>query len=147
MNKLEINPNWSGIVTAANKVQLNPDKLITDDEGNIVGCFVGDRFYNQQLKAIGKAPGVKGQKPDRVLKADVVASLPVIAGLSKLTQKDLAKLPEVLSKKYQLELPTGRLKAPYISALKALEATVDWNKLTIATMAEVLKYVKQEDLP
>lgn len=134
--KLILNPN----------ININPDKLITDDEGNIVGCFVGDRFYQQQLKATGKAPGVKGQKPDVILKSDVVAALPVIAGLNKLTKKDLEKLPALFSKKYQLELPTGRLKAPYITALKALEATVDWNKLTVATMAEVLKNVKQENI-
>lgn len=102
---------------------------------------MGDRFYSQQLKATGKAPGMYLGKPDKLTKADQVAALPVIAGLDKLTQKDLAKLPEFFSQKYQLELPTGRLKAPYIATLKALEASVDWNKLTVATMAEVLKNV------
>jgi len=116
----------------------------TDDEGNLIkGPDMGDRFYQQQLKSTGKAPGVKGQKPDRVLKADIVASLPEISGLDKLTQKDLAKLPAIFSNKYEITLPTGRLKKPYLDELALVSEEIDWNKLTVATMTELIKCLQK----
>lgn len=124
-------------------VEHIPVKYITDECGNILGSFVSDRFYQQQLKSTGKAPGVKGQKPDRVLKADVVASLPEIAGLNKLTQKDLAKLAALISEKYQVTLPTGRLKKPYLDQLFLVSTDIDWNKLTVATMTDLIKWLQQ----
>jgi len=118
-----------------------PDGYMTDDEGNIVKRpDMGDRFYTQQLAATGKAPGKKDQKPDRVTKADLLAKLPTLAGLAKLTMQDLQLLiaEKVLVKSTNLSVPSGRLKKPYIDELNKLSCVVDWNKLTVAELKEII---------
>lgn len=96
--------------------------------------WVGDRFYQQQLKAIGRCPGdKKDHKPARVTKDELAAQCPALKGL---LVKDLEKLPEF--KQYTGELPTGRLKKPYLVALAQVHPEVNWSKLTVAAMTEVL---------
>lgn len=107
---------------------------------------MGDRFYQAQLKATGKAPGDKKEhKEPRLLKADVLAELPEIAGLKKLTMEDLQKLvkSDCLTHNIKLVMPEGRLKAPYVAQVAQLEPDVDWAKLTVAELKELISfYVK-----
>ena len=126
-----------------------PKGFTTDDEGNIIPeelRGMGDRFYQQQLKATGKAPGDKKEhKQPRLVKADVLADLPEISGLKKLTMEDLQKLvkSDCLSSGTKLTMPEGRLKAPYVAQAAQLHPDVDWAKLTVAELKELIShYVK-----
>lgn len=116
-----------------------PDGYITDELGN---CIMGDRFYMQQKAATGKAPGVKDQKPAKVTKADLLAKLPPFSGLAKLTAKDLEQLindSSFVAKLSFTALPVGRLKAPYIDLAKRINDKVDWAKLTVAELKQILE--------
>lgn len=123
-----------------------PDGFTTDDEGNIISKELrgmGDRFYQQQLKLTGKTPGDKKEhKAPRLLKADVLTELPEIAGLKKLTMEDLQKLvkSDCLTQGIKLVMPEGRLKAPYVAQAAQLQPDVDWAKLTVAELKELISY-------
>lgn len=121
----------------------------TDELGNPVeGPKVGDRFYNQQLKATGGAVGSKSKpaKAAKVSKADLVAQLPAISGLDKLVMSDLEQLITYFQGTRLLShfKPEDkvRLKAPWTQALTDVTGlTIDWNKLTVATMKEMYAHI------
>ena len=118
-----------------------PKGYITDDIGELV--YVGDRFYQQQLAAVGSCPGrEKSSKPKQPTKADILGSLP--AALSKLTKADLQLVAAAWPDRRGIDVPTGRLKAPYIKALReSVHADADWNKLTVKDMTEVLLHTSK----
>lgn len=110
--------------------------------------FMGERFYRQQIEATGTCPGdtkgkLKEAKPKRATKADLADNLGCSA-LEKLTLKDLENL-SVLARKQRFELPTGRLKKPYIVECKRINDKVDWNKLTVKDLTEVIKHFHTEE--
>lgn len=110
--------------------------------------FMGERFYRQQIAAIGTCPGdtkgkLKEAKPKRQSKADLAASLGCPA-LEKLTVPDLQQL-QVLAKKQRLELPSGRLKKPYIDECKRINDKVTWSKLTVKDLKEVIETFHVEE--
>lgn len=104
---------------------------------------MGDRFYTQQLKAIGGCPGAplgKGKADKAPTKAEVAASLPV--DLSALTKADLEKVVQALDSTLgEFSIPEGRLKKPYIAELNKLHSQVDWSKLTVAKMKELIQWL------
>lgn len=122
----------------------------TDELGNPVEgpSEMSDRFYSQQLKATGGAVGSKSKpaKAAKVTKADLVAQLPAVTGLDKLVMSDLEQLVTYFQGTRLLphSKPDDkvRLKAPWIQTLTDLTGlTIDWNKLTIATMKEMYAYI------
>lgn len=105
--------------------------------------FMGDRFYQQQIAAIGDCPGNpknKG-KPEKVKKKTKqdYEELIGIPGLSNLLLKDLIALAAVWeTNEVKLEMPSGRLKAPFVKECARL-ADIDWAKCTIATLKAVIE--------
>ena len=101
---------------------------------------MGDRFYQQQLKALGGCPGAplgKGKADKAPTKAELVSGLPV--DISALTKADIEKV--LAAPKVTVSVPTGRLKKPYIEELNKFESSVDWSKLTVAKMVELLEWI------
>lgn len=102
--------------------------------------FMGERFYRQQLEAIGDCPGNPKSKERKPTKDDYVDQLGTDA-VRALLMTDLQKL--TLSKnKFTGAMPSGRLKAPYIEACKTIHSEVDWSKLTVANLKAVLDTFK-----
>lgn len=103
---------------------------------------MGDRFYEQQLKATGNCPGnpkEKGKPPKPKSKAELVELLG-IPGLSALTIKDLQVLISVWENPVSLTMPTGRLKTPYVTQLHRLTDQVPWTRCTVATLKDVINF-------
>jgi len=109
---------------------------------------MGDRFYQQQLAATGNCPGAsETQRRKRrstaakgPTKSDIVAKLP--CDLSALTRVDLEKVQGSLDTCLgEFEMPEGRFKKPYIEQLNKLDSRVNWNKLTVAKMKELLEWL------
>jgi hypothetical protein len=98
---------------------------------------MGERFYRQQLKEVGSCPGDgKPVKPKKLTKTEM-AEASTIKGIGKLLVKDIQLLQEM--KEFpKLTLPEGRLKAPYISELNKITTEINWTKLTVADMKEVI---------
>lgn len=107
---------------------------------------MGDRFYQQQLDALGTCPGFIGKrarkrgygssstpKAPRLTKKDLAAELG-IAGIDKLLMPCLDTLIRTPYTGDGLVMPTGRLKQPYIDSLVAFYPQVDWSKCTVATL-------------
>lgn len=108
---------------------------------------MGDRFYQQQLAATGSAPGKKKAKPAKETKADLLYKLPSLSGLEKLTMSELKALikAKAFDKPIGVVVEEKRLKAPFIAALEQHvygdpNDYVNWSKLTIAEMREILCY-------
>lgn len=99
--------------------------------------WMGERFYRQQIKAVGSCPGDgKPVKPRKLTKTEMVEAS-TIKGIEKLLVKDIQLLQEM--KEFpKLTLPEGRLKAPYVSELNKITTEVSWTKLTVADMKEVI---------
>jgi hypothetical protein len=107
-----------------------------------LGGFLGDRFYESQLKATGDCPGNpknKGKPPKALTKPEMVELLGV-KGLTALTIKDLKILVASWEDIAELELPTGRLKYPYVDQLASWIPEVDWARCTVATLTDTIKY-------
>ncbi len=109
---------------------------------------MGDRFYMQQNAK--KRPTTN--KAEKRTKAAVVADLGkhLSVDLKVLTQDDLEVLLEYfVAGGRQLvshKQPAGRLKAPWVEALKLLVSdSVDWNKCTVATMKAVYEEIVNVD--
>lgn len=103
--------------------------------------WMGERFYRQQIEAIGTCPGdPKNRKEKRATKEDMAGSIPALKGL---LIKDLQKIPEF--KKFTGDIPSGRLKKPYIQALVQVHSGVDWSRLTVKAMMEVLDAFSRKD--
>ena len=120
----------------ASKLPKAPDNFLYNELGELVE--VGDRFYTQQLAATGSAPGFKSGKPEKVkapTKAQLIADFGV--DISALTKADLEAVLAAETK--SVEMPSGRLKAPFIAACKAAYCDADFSKLTVATMRELIK--------
>lgn len=96
--------------------------------------WMHDRYYLEQLDILG--PLVIEVKPPRVTKADLLEKCK-IKGVSKLLLKDIQKLL-LITEFPELVLPDSRLKAPYIAELQKIASSVDWSKLTIKEMSEVI---------
>tara|TARA_R110000822_G_scaffold12171_18_gene44134 strand:+ start:378 stop:683 length:306 start_codon:yes stop_codon:yes gene_type:complete len=98
---------------------------------------MGDRFYQQQY---GTTMGALAE-PLRPTKSLTKAELVLIPGTEKLLVKDLHRLRLVNLDFVSLELPTGRLKAPYIAQCKKIDPEINWSKLTVANLKEVITQV------
>jgi hypothetical protein len=102
--------------------------------------WMGHRFYQQQLEAIGTCPGDgKPVKIKKLTKAEL-AEASTIKGIEKLLLKDIEVLQEIKTFP-ELVMPEGRLKAPYAAQLSKVSATVSWTKLTIADMKTAIESV------
>lgn len=136
------------------KISVGMRPKWTDELGNPITTEMvpegemGDRFYQQQLKATGSAVGSKSKpaKAGKPSKAELVAQLPDIAGLDKLVMSDLEQLITYFQGTRLLShfKPEDkvRLKAPWIQALTDVTGlTIDWNKLTVATMKELYAHI------
>lgn len=97
------------------------------------------------------AGGGAPSKTRRVTKADVLVEIRELIGhegldcLLKLTLPDLQKikiaLVSVMDNMVELEMPTGRIKAPYIKLLNEfLGCDVDFSKMTLPGLKEVLEH-------
>lgn len=104
--------------------------------------FMGDRFYQQQLETIGTCPGhSKEKKPKRLTKKEIAENLGCPA-MEKLTVTDLEKASDIKVGEYSI--PTGRLKKPYIDVcLEHLDSSIDWGKMTVKELTEVLNKFKK----
>jgi hypothetical protein len=102
--------------------------------------WMGLRFYQQQLKAVGSCPGDgKPVKAKKLTKTEL-AEASSIKGTAKLLVKDMQALQEI--KKFpELSMPEGRLKAPYLAELQKVSASINWTKLTVADMKLVIESV------
>tara|TARA_R110000744_G_scaffold158870_1_gene274916 strand:+ start:619 stop:924 length:306 start_codon:yes stop_codon:yes gene_type:complete len=98
---------------------------------------MGDRFYQQQY---GTTMGALAE-PLRPTKSLTKAELVLIPGTEKLLVKDLHRLRLVNLDFVTLELPTGRLKAPYIAQCQKIDPEINWSKLTVANLKEVITQV------
>jgi|TARA_R110000744_G_scaffold380026_1_gene499504 hypothetical protein len=99
---------------------------------------MGDRFYQQQY---GTTMGALAE-PVRPTKSMTKAELVLLSGTEKLLVKDLHRLRLVnLEFVTTLELPTGRLKAPYITQCEKIDPDINWSKLTVANLKEVITQV------
>ena len=108
---------------------------------------MGDRFYQQQLEAIGDCPGApdsakrRKRKPKQPTKSEMLGSIP--SGVAKLTKKDVERVVKLWpNRKPVAEMPTGRLKKPYVEALQKSLGDVDWFRLTVADMKQVLNEIQ-----
>ena len=90
---------------------------------------MGDRFYTQQLESRPKEASTSKTG---------LANILGISGLSKLLAADLQRLSVQGFSNTQVTMPSGRLKAPYIAQCNKLNDTVDWSKLTVAVLREVI---------
>lgn len=103
--------------------------------------FMGDRFYEQQIKAVGDCPGNpknKGKPAKAPTKPEMVELLG-IPGLDKLRIPELQALLLVWESPKELTPQEGRLKKPYVSECAKLTDAVDWNRCTVVTLKEVIK--------
>lgn len=107
--------------------------------------FVGDRFYMQQLEVLKDCPGNPKSKPKKerkATKAQLAESIGCLA-LEKLTVGDLSKV--TIEPVFVGEIPTGRLKAPYVDKCKEIiNKDVNWTKLTVSDMISVLNAVERK---
>lgn len=106
--------------------------------------WMGDRFYMQQLKAIGNCPGAPlGKGKERAAtKDDLAANFPPC--VMKLTKADIEKLglhKSLGNLKFSGDIPSGRLKAPYLSALSSVASDINWGKMTVADMTQMLEWL------
>ena len=90
---------------------------------------MGDRFYTQQLAYLPKEAS-----SSKTGLADTLG----ISGLNKLLSADLQRLSITGFSSAEVTMPSGRLKAPYIEQCNKLNDTVDWSKLTVAVLKEVI---------
>lgn len=124
------------INVSTSKLPKAPDNFLYNELGE--DGEIGDRFYTQQLAATGSAPGFKSGKVEKVkapTKAELVSSFGV--DISALTKSDLEAVLQSTPK--PVTIPNGRLKAPFIAACKEAYCDVDFSKLTVATMRELIK--------
>lgn len=107
--------------------------------------FMGERFYRQQIEAIGNCPGnsknkLKEEKAKKPTKAELAEELGLPC-LEKLTLKDLQLLQNnFVCKDVVLTTPTGRLKKPFVEELAKVQSQVAWSKLTVAELKEVITH-------
>ena len=102
---------------------------------------MGDRFYQQQY---GTTMGALAEPKRRAVtssgaketKASMAATIG-ITGIDKLLVADLRKLM-LLDDFPKLTMPTGRLKKPYIDECLKIHQDVDWSKLTVAILKNVI---------
>lgn len=102
---------------------------------------MGDRFYQEQLKATGSAPGMKIEKPVKLKKADIAASF----GSDGATKFTVAELTAMLSVKGKLdiEIPeASRSRAPYEAVF--LEHFGFKPKAPIAAMISALEVIRRK---
>jgi len=105
---------------------------------------MGDRFYMQQYNVTcGSLPQVKTSSNNSgaskaPTKAELVSKLGV-PSLEKLLVKDLQLLQLVDLKVPGIEMPTGRLKAPYVAECEKIHSDVTWSKMTVAGLKEVIQ--------
>lgn len=111
---------------------------------------MGDRFYLAQIAATGSCPGYKGSASKRkegaaprLTKAAVLADMGLkTEGLSKLTLESLLGLSKLdFSNKFDITMPTGRLKAPYLNALAEVLGNIDLSKLTVADLKDFINEI------
>jgi hypothetical protein len=96
---------------------------------------MGDRFYQQQYN-LKQGQGMPEVKAKKLSKAELAQNLGNPA-YEKLLVKDLEKLA-LHTGRFTGELPEGRLKKPYIDAAKQINEEVDWSKLTVKELKEIL---------
>lgn len=106
---------------------------------------MGDRFYQQQsgqtcgaLAQVARRPATSSV---RRTKADIANEIGCPA-LEKLTKDDLVKLSAV-ELKLNVDMPTGRLKKPYLELCNELHDDVDWKKLTVRDLVAVLAFARK----
>ncbi|AJF40811.1 hypothetical protein [Vibrio phage JSF12] len=91
------------------------------------------------------APKKKATKADYLLEIrDMFGLSDGLDDLLKLTAEDLVKLrmflPSLVEQEVVIEMPSGRLKKPYIDAISSqLTCDVDWNKLTIVGLKQLIE--------
>lgn len=106
---------------------------------------MGDRFYQQigikhNLKSVADIMAFchrPASKQDKRTKPEIAASIG-ISGLDKLVKEQLLWLETNIA-----DISTvieGKLKKDYVSKLSIMFPEVDWNKLTLVTIKEVLTY-------
>lgn len=106
--------------------------------------WMGDRLYMQQYNVTcGSLPQVKTSSNNSgaskaPTKAELVSKLGV-PSLEKLLVKDLQLLQLVDLKVPGIEMPTGRLKAPYVAECEKIHSDVTWSKMTVAGLKEVIQ--------
>lgn len=106
---------------------------------------MGDRFYQQQLKATGNCPGNpkdKGKAPKALTKAEKVDLLG-IKGLLVFTQAELSALLLVWDTTPNLSMPEGA-KKHFVEEAQAITPEVNWGKCTKVTLIEVINKFLEE---
>jgi hypothetical protein len=104
--------------------------------------FMGDRFYMQQIEAIGDCPGSVKSKlkpPKKQSKQDLLSLFP-ISGLDKLRLNELQVLKLHWEDRIEVKAPTDRLKKPYVDACAGITDQIDWTRCTIATLKQVIEH-------
>lgn len=128
---------------------------------------MSDRFYAQMGKHFDMAPwelqiALRDGKSDlrktlekksmpKVTRKELSVELSDLLGVEiNATKLPMNTLQEVVSaikskKTKQVEMPTGRLKAPYVEALHTalgFKSPVDFSTATVALMKEILENIK-----
>lgn len=126
---------------------------------------MSDRFYSQMCQHYDIAPWelnlalwfpesdehnklVRKSMP-KVTRKDLAKQFKDITS----TETDISKLPLATAldvvgfvnkgKKVSFEMPTGRLKGPYISVLQNILGKLDFSTATVAVMKGILEVIKQ----
>lgn len=107
---------------------------------------MGHRFYTQQVASIGGCPGYHWWEPKktaRVQKADLVPEwAEKIDGMERLTVKDLQGLGAIdIAKQGTVNVPTGRLRAPYTEAIEKVFLFTPSKSMTVRLMKTVLEVI------
>lgn len=98
---------------------------------------MGDRFYQQQYGVtMGALPNPKRSTTVKRSKSEMAAILG-IGGIDKLLAEDMQRLL-LLDNFAVVDMPAGRLKKPYIDACLEIHQDVDWSKLTVAILKNVI---------
>lgn len=115
---------------------------------------MGDRFYQQQKEYKPKKETCVGienftrqkslaDKPTKSQLCMLIKELSGIIGIESLTANDLTRMVNTLQPqcaRVNMEMPTGRTKAPYISeCLKMFPTVEQFDKLTVAALKGIIE--------
>ena len=99
---------------------------------------MGDRFYQQQTgRTMGALAEPRRKSTEKKSTKADLAGMIGITGIDKLLMDDLQILI-ALDEFPTLTMPSGRLKKPYIDECSKIHPDVDWSKLTIAILKNVI---------
>lgn len=123
----------------------NPPEWLGDD-------FKGNLFYKDICSKLDITPKTKAssivkEKPKTQSKADLIRELPFnVEGLIKLKVGQLKELLLLDFTKIQqnANLPSGRLKAPYLEYLKVAGVSTDLTALTVKDLTGIIEYINKK---